>query len=197
MEKQVVEFVAKRIVYETNLSVVDVVSRLNEELNKDQAGPEVFKSLGAAKTRSDVEQAVQKLTGGKDFMYVSVHFMPVHFVPPRFTVSPRLFQILPHHNWLNAYFDTTQTPETYVYVLGNPLIAQGMLRHDITAGLQIPPRILVVENKDRHGTKIIYDMPSSMMAVAAPGQVLNAEVKRAAEDLDNRLEALISKIATI
>ena len=59
MEKQVVEFVAKRIVYETNLSVVDVVSRLNEELNKDQAGPEVFKSLGAAKTRSDVEQAVQ------------------------------------------------------------------------------------------------------------------------------------------
>ena len=107
---------------------------------------------------------------------------------------PRLFQILPHHNWLNAYFDTVQTPETYVYVLGNPLIAQGMLRHDLTTGLHIPPRILVLENEDRHGTKIMYDMPSTMMAVAAPGHDMNADVKRAAEDLDNRLEALIMKI---
>lgn len=98
---------------------------------------------------------------------------------------------------MNAYLETSNTPETYVYILGNPLIAQAMMRHDLVAGLQIPPRILVVENEDRAGTKVIYDVPSSMIAVAGPGEVVNDDIRHAAEELDDKLEALVVKVTAV
>lgn len=77
MTKHVIEFVAKRVVHETDAAISDVVARLNEELNKERAGPEVFRSLAAVRSRSDVEQAVRRITEGKDFMCDhGFHYLP-------------------------------------------------------------------------------------------------------------------------
>lgn len=96
-----------------------------------------------------------------------------------------------HHPWLNTYHNTTDKPATIVYTIGNPLIAQGILRHDLRAGLHIPPRILVLEKADRTGTSVIYQLPSSVMVLPDND---NQELREAAEGLDRKFEALARKI---
>lgn len=100
-----------------------------------------------------------------------------------------------YHNWLNAYAESTDTPRTHVYSIGNPLIAQGMLRHDLAAALHVPPRIVIIELADGKGTRIVYDDPATLIPVAsAPGVEVNAEMKSVAEELSRKLEALVQAI---
>jgi uncharacterized protein (DUF302 family) len=73
------------------------------------------------------------------------------------------------------------------YVLGNPLIAIEMTRHDIRAGLYAPLRMFVYESDD-HSTRVEYDQPSSLF-----GQFDSPEVTRVGESLDAKLANLISK----
>ena len=47
------------------------------------------------------------------------------------------------------------------YVVGNPLIAIEMTRHNLAAGLYAPLRVLVYED-DRGRTCLEYDKPSSL-----------------------------------
>lgn len=96
---------------------------------------------------------------------------------------------------MNAYTGTTSTPATYVYTFGNPLIAQGMLRHDINGALHIPPRILVSEKADGTGTRVVYDDPLSVIAVPAKdGDAVNSELRSVAEGLSRKLEQLVRTI---
>ena len=95
---------------------------------------------------------------------------------------------------MTAYFNQERKfRETIVYTIGNPLLAAGILKHDMSAGLDVPPKFLVQETENG-GTRIIYDLPSSVMAAGAPR---NAEMKVALEDLDKKLEALVNKVLTI
>ncbi len=73
------------------------------------------------------------------------------------------------------------------YLLGNPLIAVMMTRHDIRAGLYAPLRVLVYEADDR-STRIEFDQPSSLF-----GQFNNQEVTTVARSLDTKLANLIKK----
>jgi uncharacterized protein (DUF302 family) len=73
------------------------------------------------------------------------------------------------------------------YVIGNPLIAVTMTRHDIRAGLYAPLRILVYEAEDR-STRVEYDMPSSLF-----GQFNDPEVTVIAQSLDKKLANMIKK----
>jgi uncharacterized protein (DUF302 family) len=74
-------------------------------------------------------------------------------------------------------------------ILGNPLIAITMLRHDITAGLFAPVELLIAEEADGRSS-ITYVKPSSLMVVE-PNPLLRA----AAEELDRKLAALVAKVA--
>jgi uncharacterized protein (DUF302 family) len=75
-----------------------------------------------------------------------------------------------------------------MYTIGNPLIAQTMIRHDIAAGLNVPIRLMIYEEG---GTvRLAYDLPSSLMS-----GLKNAEVTAAAEALDAKLIAL-AELAT-
>lgn len=67
-----------------------------------------------------------------------------------------------------------------------------MLKHALTSTLNIPPQILVLEKEDKSGTKVVYDLPSSRIAIDG-----NMELRRAAEVLDAKLEALVVKVLTI
>jgi uncharacterized protein (DUF302 family) len=73
------------------------------------------------------------------------------------------------------------------YLVGNPLIALQMTRHDIRAGLYAPLRVLIYENEEGK-TCVEYDKPSSLF-----GQFGNAKVTEVATMLDRKMEQLVAK----
>jgi uncharacterized protein (DUF302 family) len=65
-----------------------------------------------------------------------------------------------------------------------------MLQHDLNAGLFAPVEVLLVEEAD--GTSsLMYVKPSSLMVV-----VSNPELLSAAQVLDEKLQALVVKVAS-
>ncbi len=72
------------------------------------------------------------------------------------------------------------------YVVGNPLFAVRMTRHDVRAALYAPLRVLLYEDAEGR-TCLEYDNPSSLF-----GQFGNAEVDAVAALLDRKLEALVA-----
>lgn len=71
-------------------------------------------------------------------------------------------------------------------IIGNPLIAITMLRHDVTAGLFAPVELLVVD-EGAHHSSVTYVQPSSLMVVET-----NTPLLAAARELDAKLAALVS-----
>jgi uncharacterized protein (DUF302 family) len=71
-----------------------------------------------------------------------------------------------------------------MYVIGNPLIAITMIRHDIEVGLDVPVRVAIYETTDGK-TRFVYNKPSTLMS-----GLKNAEVHEAALKLDAKLLAL-------
>jgi len=80
-----------------------------------------------------------------------------------------------------------QKRKSIQYLLGNPLFALQMTRHDIRASLYAPLRVLIYQTE--HGkTCVEYDKPSSQF-----GQFGNAKVTEVALMLDRKLEQLVTK----
>lgn len=95
-----------------------------------------------------------------------------------------LFALLDHGAWLR----TAGVDRRVVRViLGNPLIAITMLRHDVTAALFAPVELLVTD--DGAGSSLTYVRPSSLMVIEP-----NAELAAAAAQLDAKLAALAEKV---
>jgi uncharacterized protein (DUF302 family) len=72
-----------------------------------------------------------------------------------------------------------------MYTIGNPLIAQTMLKHDIAAGLNVPVRLMIYEDAASRTTRLAYDLPSSLMS-----GLKNRKVTAAGKKLDAKLVAL-------
>ena len=72
-----------------------------------------------------------------------------------------------------------------LYILGNPLIAATMIRHDLGAALNVPVRAMIFEDPPTRHTRLVYDLPSSLMA-----RLGSEEVNAAALKLDEKLAAL-------
>jgi uncharacterized protein (DUF302 family) len=72
-------------------------------------------------------------------------------------------------------------------VLGNPLVAETMLQYDLTAGLAIPPELLILETKDRKGTEVVWNRPSDLVVGASRDQRLI----KAARKLDQLFETFV------
>ncbi|KAI0697435.1 hypothetical protein BC835DRAFT_1413671 [Cytidiella melzeri] len=162
----------QRIVLSSQRPFEAVISALNTELNKDNASPSISRVLARAKTRAELEQGVRALTEGKrDFV---------------------LFAAGSHSKWMNTYYAGERMfPQTVVFTIGNPLLAKDVLRHDMAAGLDLPPKLLVQETESG-GTMILYNLPSSFLP-AGDGQP-NSEMKVALEDLDRKFEMLARKV---
>ncbi len=95
-----------------------------------------------------------------------------------------LFTIREHGKLLNIFGTPKKAKQ---FVLGNPLIAIEMTRHDIRAGLYAPLRIFVYETDD-HATRVEFDQPSSLF-----GQFKNPEITAVAQSLDKKLANVIKK----
>ena len=95
-----------------------------------------------------------------------------------------LFKLFDHGAWITkAGIDR----KVLRVILGNPLIAITMLRHDVTAGLFAPVEVLLVDEGD--GSSLTYIKPSSLMVFEPNPQLLSA-----AKDLDVKLAALAAKV---
>jgi uncharacterized protein (DUF302 family) len=110
-----------------------------------------------------VKERIKKAAGGEDLM---------------------LFSIRDHGKLLNILGCPQKAKQ---YVLGNPLIAATMTRHDIRAGLYAPLRMLVY-GADDQSTRIEFDRPSSLFE-----QFDNPDIMTVARSLDTKLLNLISK----
>lgn len=95
-----------------------------------------------------------------------------------------LFAEIDHSTWIKKYGINRRALRI---ILGNPLFAITMLRHDISSGLFAPVEILLVENIS--GSTLHYVRPSSLMVVTD-----DPPLKAAAVELDRKLENLIAGI---
>ncbi|OBA80271.1 hypothetical protein A9W99_19625 [Mycobacterium sp. 1164966.3] len=97
-----------------------------------------------------------------------------------------LFGVIDHGAWITkAGIDR----KAMRVILGNPLLAITMLRHDVTAGLFAPVELLILE--ERTGSSLTYVKPSSLMVIEQNPALLSA-----AERLDAKLAALATKITS-
>ena len=96
-----------------------------------------------------------------------------------------LFATIDHGAWIRK---TGIDRKVLRVVIGNPLIAITMLRHDVTAGLFAPVELLITEEDDGHSA-LTYVVPSSLMVVEP-----NEPLRTAALELDAKLSALATKV---
>ncbi len=96
-----------------------------------------------------------------------------------------LFGSLNHGGWIAK---TGINRKVLRLIIGNPLIAITMIRHDVTAGLFAPVELLATE-EDNDTSALTYVVPSSLMVVEPNPPLLSA-----AQDLDAKLAALVAKV---
>ena len=98
-----------------------------------------------------------------------------------------LFALMNHGAWIKK----VQIQKKVVRVImGNPLIAITMLRHDLTAGLFAPVELILIEEDDNHSS-LTYIRPSSLMVIET-----NEPLLAAAKELDAKLQALAVKVTS-
>ncbi|CAK5283727.1 unnamed protein product [Mycena citricolor] len=91
-----------------------------------------------------------------------------------------------HGGWFQL-FNANTTPRFKLFVIGNPLIADTIVKYDIRASYGVPVRVLVMENGN--GTKIFYQLPSSVA-----NMIGSEPLQTAAEGLDQTFAALVTNI---
>ena len=122
--------------------------------------------VAAASDWQSYQDAVEPLAGPSGFM---------------------LFNLIDHGAWITKAGIDRRVMRV---VLGNPLIAITMLRHDVTAGLFAPVELLIVDEGEGRSS-LMYVRPSSLMVVEN-----NPELLAAAEELDAKLAALATKVTS-
>jgi uncharacterized protein (DUF302 family) len=145
----------------TNKPFEDVTTAFVRQLGRFD--PDVFKSLAPSENTEEARARIEAMAGPSGIM---------------------LFGTTDHGSLLRL---AGQKRKAVQYVVGNPLFALQMTRHDIRASLYAPLRVLLYEN-DEGKTCVEYDKPSSLF-----GQFGNAEIAAVAAMLDRKLEALVAE----
>jgi len=100
-----------------------------------------------------------------------------------------LFAEFDYHQWLGLYGIQRKLAR---WILGNPVIAITMIRHDLEAALFVPVELLLVEDENREGVTVIYDLPSSLMVTTRE----NPPLLEAAAALDAKLQDLVTEVTS-
>jgi Domain of unknown function DUF302 len=160
------EFTGQRIQVDTSLSFDEVRGRLGDLLGHASI-PEINAIAQSAKNSTDYSLEVEKRFVGKSgFMF---------------------FAEINHGPWIGIFGIHRKVLRL---ILGNPLIAITMIRHDINASLFAPVELLLTDHSDGNGSSLIYVRPSSLIVIDH-----NPDLLAAAKVLDDKLEALIMHVA--
>jgi uncharacterized protein (DUF302 family) len=122
--------------------------------------------ISASKTFSAMEAVVHAATGNSSFM----QFMS-------FDLGEYIYKDQPGKH-----------PAVVRLVIGNPLIMRQMVKHVPDAGSYAPVTILITERTD--GVHLSYDRMASFIAPYG-----NPEASTVAEDLDSKVESLLTAVA--
>jgi uncharacterized protein (DUF302 family) len=152
-----------RIEADTSVGFDEVLNRLRQLMGKTSL-PAIEALAKQSISQAEYVEQVERLFVG----------------PSGFT----LFAEINHGAWIPKFGIDRRTVR---WILGNPLIAITMIRHDITAGLFAPVEVLITEKEDRRGTTLTYIRPSSVMVTND-----NPPLLKAAKALDEKLDALVS-----
>jgi uncharacterized protein (DUF302 family) len=155
---QVTTVAVSHVRVETAKGFAEVAQGLERQLGRFDAG--ALRSLPAEP--QEVERRIAAMVGPSGFM---------------------LFGTQDHGALLSM---VGQPARAVQYVLGNPLFAVQMTRHNVAAGLYVPLRLLVYET-GAGKTVVEYDKPSSLL-----GQFGDERITAVAEMLDRKLEALVA-----
>lgn len=156
-------FTGKRIVVRTPRGVDDVLNRLRSVMGSTTV-PDILALAKAQPSEAEfTRQVEERFVGASGFM---------------------LFHVIDHSGWLPIYGIKRRAVR---WILGNPLLAITMIRHDITAGLFAPVELLVTDNSEGGGSTITYVLPSSLMVIEENKPLLDAAL-----DLDKKLVALVA-----
>ncbi|KAG5343077.1 hypothetical protein C0989_000067 [Termitomyces sp. Mn162] len=185
MKKTTAAFTAQLVTYETTLPFKEVIARLDAEVNKSEAGGALMMKVMAAKTKKEIVDGITGALADKDFVWV---LFTVCQSNSETNKGDRYFFEMNHDKWMNIYHEAEDTPPAVVYTIGNPFLAETFMRHDIRAGYNIPPRLMVVHNANVSLTTVFYHLPSSLVMSD------NEEVMRAIRVVDDKLERMITRV---
>jgi hypothetical protein len=161
-------FEAKRVRVESTRSFEEVLLNLQKVVGTTIIQQGNSWEPGGAPTREQFEQVIQSQVGESDFT---------------------LFFAMNYAQWLPLFGIQRKVVR---WILGNPLIAITMIRHDITASLFAPVELLLVENESGNGSTVIYNLPSTLMVIDP-----NPTLQAAAQELDRKLAALVSRVTGV
>lgn len=161
-----IHFDGVRVRYDSAKSYDELVAALLADIGEQ---PIPIDDIGKTSNSWDsYEQKVQSHVGPSGFM---------------------LFGLFNHGGWINK---AGMDRKVLRVILGNPLIAITMLRHDLTAGLFAPVELLLLE-EGSGSSSLTYVKPSSLM-VLEKDSAPNPELLSAAQGLDEKLAALAAKV---
>jgi uncharacterized protein (DUF302 family) len=124
------------------------------------------RDVGSAKTYADLEKVVQEVSGPSGLMEFTRFDLGEILRKERGEKAPRILR----------------------FVVGNPLIMKQMVEHVPDAGSYAPVTILVDERPD--GVHLSYDRMASFLVSYG-----NAQALKVAQDLDSKVEALLTAAA--
>jgi uncharacterized protein (DUF302 family) len=143
----------------------DVVAALEGAVGHTDLGA-FQKKIASARNYAEVETMVQQVITASGFMEFARFDLGAVLRKERGDKAPRSLRLL----------------------IGNPLIMKRMLEHVADAGSYAPVTILVDERAD--GVHLTYDKMASLLA---PYE--SADAMKVAQDLDAKVEALLTKVA--
>jgi uncharacterized protein (DUF302 family) len=154
-------FAGVRVRYDSTKSYEELVSALLADIGEQ---PVLINDIAA--TNDDWESYQRE---------VETHVGPSGFM---------LFGLFDHGAWINK---ASINRKMLRVILGNPLIAITMIRHDVSAGFFAPVEVLLLD--EPNGSSLTYIRPSSLMVFEE-----NPELLSAAEKLDAKLADLATKV---
>jgi uncharacterized protein (DUF302 family) len=149
--------------------------RFDSEKSFDDAVRSLLDDVGESPLAID-DVAVEHESWASYESEVASHVGPSGFI---------LFALMNHGAWVKKVGIHKKALRA---VIGNPLLAITMLRHDMAAGLFAPVELLLME-EDGDRCSLTYVRPSSLMVVEK-----NEPLSAAAEALDAKLWALAAKV---
>lgn len=159
-----IPFSGKRLRFESARPYSDVLSALLADIGEKPISPNAIAQ--AFESWDEYEAKINSHAGPSGFM---------------------LFSLIDHGAWVKKAGIHRKAIRV---LLGNPLVAISILRHDLTAGLFAPVELLLMEEEGNRSS-LTYLLPSSLMVIEP-----NAPLLTAAQALDRKLQALAEQIVS-
>lgn len=171
-------FQGQRLTYRISASFDTVVDRLRRQLHPQ----------GLPISESPMPHAYAQATAGNMNAITFKRFWENRIGPSGFTY----FFETEYGRWM-PLFGIGGGQKAKRFIIGNPLIAAGIIKYDLNACLAVPVELLVREANG--AVEVTYNLPSSLIVNETNAQ--SEELRAATAGLDQKLAALVENITAV